>query len=209
MPPHGYPVVIIGAHAIARFGIRQLVTSAPQVEVVDEYSTTDDLKKSGHIGVSANPLIVVLDYHSSPANLEGPLGEISEKNVEIRFILISRSLNESVLRKLSATGVRAFVLDNDRPPVIRQALATVLTGGMWISPSVLASIASSSGERFQLTTRERQVLDLVRRGATNATIAKTLSITSSTVEFHMKNIFDKLGAHSRTDALFRAEKEDV
>lgn len=202
-----HSIILVGCHAFARHGLRQIIEELPQVTIIREHATTKELQTSDDIRVKS--LLVVLDHRGNPANLISPLGELVRINSDLRIVLVSHTLSEAVLRRLSTAGVRAFVLDSDRPVVMKQAIVSVISGGMWIGPSVLASMSSKSNARLQLTLRERQVLELVRKGEANAAIARKLSITSSTVEFHLKNVFGKLGAHSRTDALFRAEQEDI
>lgn len=200
-----HPIIIVGNHAFARYGIRQLIMEIPQVAIIREYTTIEEFQNGSGKGVDS--AVLALDYHGNPANLAPPLGKLLSVHPDVRIVLISHTLTEQVLRRLATNAIRAFVLDSDKPVVMKQAIATVMTGGMWISPSVMASIASQNNAPVQLTGRERQVLNLVRQGETNATIAAALSISTSTVEFHLKNVFDKLGARSRTDALFRAEQE--
>lgn len=202
-----HPVIIVGDHVFARHGLRQVILEIPQVVNIQEYATIEEFQHGGGKGVDS--AVLALDYRGNLANLAPLLGRLLSVYPDVRIVLISHTLNETMLRKLATNGIKAFVLDSDKPGAIKQAVVSVMTGGMWISPSVMASISSQTDAPVQLTGRERQVLSLVRRGEANATIARMLSISPSTVEFHLKNVFDKLGAHSRTDALFRAEQEDL
>lgn len=201
------PIVIVGDHAFARYGMRQVIEEIPQATIIQEYTTIEEFYNGSVKG--ADSTVLALDYHGNPASLAAPLGELLSVYPDVRIALISHTLSESVLRRQASRGIRAFVLDSDKPVVMKQAIVAVMTGGMWISPSVMASIASQNTASVQLSGRERQILNLVRQGEANSTIAKTLTISTSTVEFHLKNVFDKLGAHSRTDALFRAQQEDL
>lgn len=202
-----HSVIIVGENAFARYGVRQIIMEISQLNLVQEHATIEDLRSSESIRTL--PLLVMMEHYGNPSTLVEPLHDLLLINPQLRIVLISRSLNEPVLRKLSGSGVRAFVLDSEKPIVLKQAILAVMTGGLWIGPSVMALFASSNSVRPRFTTRERQVLELVKRGDGNAAIAQELSISPSTVEFHLKNVFDKLGAHSRTDALYRADQEDI
>jgi DNA-binding NarL/FixJ family response regulator len=84
----------------------------------------------------------------------------------------------------------------------------VLSGKTYLAPHIAGKLATRISEDA-LSERETQVLALVAEGRSNAAIAKTLNVSASTVKFHLRNAYTKLGVSSRTSAISAAAKRGI
>lgn len=119
--------------------------------------------------------------------------------------------NEEQFRFLSL-GIQGLVRYRDVRRTLAPAVMKVANGGLWIGSEILAEYISCSRREFVaeqgshgLTHREVQVLQLVQRKLSNKEISSALTVSESTVKFHLANIFEKLGVRTRESAVEKAE----
>ncbi|PYM15646.1 MAG: hypothetical protein DMD81_14455 [Candidatus Rokuibacteriota bacterium] len=102
-------------------------------------------------------------------------------------------------------GVRAVLSRESSPEEIRAAVDSAAAGLITLHPDVFRTAPSAASvaidEARALTTREREILEMMAEGLSNRTIGRRLGISSYTVKFHVASILDKLGAKSRTEAV--------
>lgn len=137
---------------------------------------------------------------------------------ESRVILLTGETEPSAITALLVTAARGYlVYGNFEPADLCNAVLAVAGGLAWLSPVAAAAATATmrdTGRRHhrphratnqvpRLTGRERDVLELLCRGLTNAAIASTLAVTEKTVKNHLNRSFAKLGVHSRTEAVHR------
>jgi len=113
-------------------------------------------------------------------------------------IVWGTSMNETEALKLLQAGARGILRKTADAGTILSCLRTVAGHASWMEDCVFReTIRDGSAERTDLTTRERQVLELVERGLRNKAIATELGISPGTVKIHLKHIFEKTGVHGR------------
>ncbi len=129
------------------------------------------------------------------------------------FSILSNWPLESVLRSgcngsFSMCGlVAGYVLKDEAPKMVVQAIHAVMQGDTWFSKPIVEKLARPApsealpAKQPALTEREVEVLRLLARGYSNAHIAQELGISGPTVRFHLRNIYDKTGLQSRTEAV--------
>ena len=195
-------VAIADDHAIIRLGLRGLFTSAEDIELVSE----------AHDGASAlefakekKPDVLLLDV-SMPG--EGGLEvarQICRLSPMTQVILLTMHAEREVLRQALEAGVAGYLLKDDPPDEVLNAIRKVASGHQHFSPSVshllVGEVARSREpvrrEPFDtLTKREREVLRLLAEGYTNKDVANALSISVKTAEAHRANLYVKLDCHS-------------
>ena len=128
-----------------------------------------------------------------------------------RVILLTAAIDDSKLLEAKLLKVSGIVLKNSDPAFLLDCLDHVRHGRTWIDPELTERArqlakAPASGNRLQLTPRERQLIGFVRTGLRNREIAEQLGVTEGTVKTYLHAVFEKLGVTSRTELAIRAEE---
>ena len=124
---------------------------------------------------------------------------------KVQVLVLTAYSNDNYVRGV-AGNIEGYVLKDEAPETVVQAVRAVMQGGVWFSRPIvekLAQLAANEAppdEQPTLTKRELEVLKLVAQGYTNIQIGETLSISERTVRFHLRNICDKIGGCSRVEA---------
>jgi DNA-binding NarL/FixJ family response regulator len=146
------------------------------------------------------PDITLMDLRLPGANGTDTLITIRGEYPKARIIMLTTSDSDGEIQRALRAGAAAYVLKSMPKNELLAVVRTVHAGGRHIPPEVAARIAEHLGEE-DLTTRELDVLRLIRDGYRNKQIADQLAIAETTVNFHIKNLVDKLGANDRTHAV--------
>ena len=199
----GISVVLIDDHALVRDGVRGILEAEGDIRVVGE--AADSVGGLRRV-VEHQPDIVLLDVAL-------PGGEAAETVTRMRrlapasqIIILSMYDGPQMLRRLFAAGVRGYLLKS----VDRQELVAAVRGVHGDPDRVVLAVSRSSISQIQaepeyvLSARETEILELVAQALSNGQIAMRLNITEGTVKRHLRNVFRKLGAVSRIDAVNKA-----
>jgi DNA-binding NarL/FixJ family response regulator len=154
------------------------------------------------------PDITLMDLRLPGTNGTDILIAIRGEFPDARIIMLSSSDSDGEIQRALRSGAAGYVLKSMPQDELLAVIRTVHTGKRNIPPAVAALIAEHLGEE-DLTTRELEVLQLIRDGRKNKQIADQLSISENTVNFHIKNIVDKLGANDRTHAVTIATRRGL
>ena len=191
-------ILIADDHHLVRAGIRTLLESESEFEVVAEAA-------DGQAAIEAvethQPQVVVMDLSMPRMDGSQAARRILELTTPPAVVVLSMHDDSAVAQKLIRDGVKGYLLKNSMAEELALAIHSVAKGEMYLSPSMADAVVNSAlngetananrlGER--LTPREREVLQLVAEGHTNNSIANTLSISLKTVEKHRANLMSKL-----------------
>ncbi len=146
------------------------------------------------------PDITLMDLRLPGTNGADTLIQIRGEFPQARIIMLTTSDSDGEIQRALRAGASGYVLKSMPKNDLLKVIRLVHAGGRHIPPDVAARIAEHLGEE-DLTPRELEVLRLVRDGHKNKLIADRLTIAETTVNFHIKNIVDKLGANDRTHAV--------
>ncbi len=197
-------VLLVDDHTVTRAGARRILEDAPDIEVVGEASDgVEALSKAD----SLHPDIVALDIDMPGMDGIKACQMLLRHGASTRVLALTGHDKEAYVREMTRLGVQGYLLKSAGPDELIQAVRDIYAGGFAFSISVSEKLRRVANEpQPHMTTKERAVLRAVARGLKNQEIAGELSISLNTVEFHMRNLFDKLGASSRADALMRAHR---
>lgn len=195
-------ILIVDHHVIVGSGLSAILEEYPDFDIVGKAQSGDEfLRLMGH----CRPDIVTIDIEL-PGQINGPeaIRIARHRLPETRVVILTNVLDEIVIRDALQLGVSSYLLKNTSASDLAQAIRSAYHGIPTLSPEVtklvIREIATPSHNGHGLTPREYQVLELVARGLNNQEIAAELSVSLSTVQFHVSNILNKLGVHNRIEA---------
>ena len=196
-----HTVLIAEDHALLRAGMRALLASEPDIEVVCEVDTGEDAVR---MACALKPSVVLMDLNMPGRGGLHALAEIKRREPQIKLLVITMHKTDEYIQEALRSGASGYLLKESSHEELRIAMRTVLAGKVYLSPDVSARMVSNmigAGSRpaatstalDTLTTREREVLKLVAEGLGNKQVAHQLSLSVKTVEKHRSSLMRKLG----------------
>ncbi len=199
-------VLIVDDHAVVRAGIRMLLESDPDIEIVAE----------GESGVDAieyarqfHPDVILMDVTMPKMNGIEATRRIMAEMASVAVVTLTIHEGTDYFFQMLQAGASGYVPKRAAPEVLLDAIHVVARGDVFLEPGVakdlvadyLARVRSGTEQASYdgLTDREREVLTLIAEDETNQGIANELSISVKTVERHRENIMRKLNLHTRTE----------
>ncbi|NLF63835.1 MAG: response regulator transcription factor [Chloroflexi bacterium] len=195
-------VVIADDHHLVRKGVRALLESEGDIEVVGEASTGQEAIEL----VAANkPHVVVMDISMPRMDGTQAAEQILGMNIPVEVVILSMHSDTLIANQLLRQGVKGYLLKNSIADELPLAIRAASRGQVYLSPAISDSVLNtlmmpSEGPLPEspaelLTPREREVLQLIAEGHTNNAIAEILTISVKTVEKHRASLMSKLGVH--------------
>ena len=203
--PETVSIVLADDHAVVRSGLSMLLGSEPDLEVVAQVGTLEELRAAV---VDHRPDLLLLDLHMRGGN---SLELIPELATDTQVLVLTMQDDPEYARSALRAGARGYLLKEVEDAELIQAVRTVAAGGTYLHPALGAQLLSRDGEASgqELTPREREVLRLIALGHTNAEVAERLYLSVRTVETHRANIHRKLGTESRSELVRHALEQGL
>jgi len=184
-------------HPVFREGLSLILASQADMVVVAETSTADEAVRQYR---EVRPDLVLMDLRLPGASGTEALIAIRNQFPQAKVIMLTTSSGDIEIQRALRAGASAYVLKSTPKNELLQIIREVAAGRRRIPSDVAGYVAEHLGQE-DLTPRELEVLELIRDGNRNKQIADKLSISETTVNFHIKNIVDKLQANDRTHAV--------
>ncbi len=199
-------VLLADDHRIVRAGIRQLLESAYDIEVLAE---AGDGEEAQALIQQHRPDVAVLDIQMPKASGIEVTRWVRSHLPEVGVLILTAYDEDPYVMAVLQAGANGYVLKTANTDDLIQAVRDVHEGKSALDPAITRKLMSNMFQRAEkkvedLTERELDVLRLVARGFTNKAIGVQLSISDRTVQGHLAHIFAKLQANSRTEAVMRA-----
>lgn len=179
-------IVIADDHAIFREGLKLLLASQPDFNVVAEFDNVQALKDYAQ---NQPPDIIILDYHMPNGDTLSALDYLKTRFAALKVIVLTGSRSSAILQKLVASKADAVSLKEGSGQQMLSIIQQVQRGRRVITEQVQACLNDLPAE---LTTREFQILTQLVRGLSSKEIADMLSIAPKTVDKHRENLMKKL-----------------
>jgi len=205
MDRNGVPIRVLLAddHPFIRSGIRAELAEEDDILVVGEAGSAEEvMARCPELWLD----VLVLDLSMPGPPPRETVAFLKQHCPDLKILVLTAYQEEAYIRGLVALGVKGYVLKDEATEALVDAIHAVQRGETWFSQSVLEKLSSGGqgvGE-VSLTTRELEILKLLRQGLTNKEIAYHLRIAERTVRYHVENLLDKLQAHNRPEAVANA-----
>lgn len=203
-------VLLADDHGLVLDGLNALISSTPDLHVV---GTARDGETALNEARRLQPAVLVIDLEMPEGGGLACLRALRSEASSVRVLMLSGYGDPHTLRAAIEGGADGFALKTDPPQTTIAAIRQVASGQLVFPQAARRWLARGSSERRTrggvpddrdaLTEREESVLALVAEGKSNAEIADALLVSESTVKFHLRNLFAKLGVTNRTEATAR------
>jgi DNA-binding NarL/FixJ family response regulator len=195
----GKPILILSVedHPVFREGLSTIIASQKDMLLVAQATTACEAISQFR---THRPDITLMDVRLQGSNGTDALIAIREEFPHARIIMLTTSDSDGEIHRALRAGASAYLLKSTPKAELVNVVRSVHEGRRHVPPEVAARLAEHLGDD-DLTPRELEVLRLIRDGNRNKEIAGQLAISETTVNFHIKNLVDKLGANDRTHAV--------
>ena len=198
-------ILSVEDHPVVREGLRAIISSQSDMVLVAQAGNAEQAVAEFR---RHRPDITLMDLRLPGTNGTDTLVAIRGEFPDARIIMLSMSDGDAEIQRAMRGGAAAYLLKSMPSDQLLAAIRSVHAGKRHIPAEVATRLAEHLGEEL-LTVRELDVLRLIRDGHRNKQIADELGIAETTVNFHIKNLVDKLGANDRTHAVTIAIRRGV
>lgn len=198
-------VLIAEDHAILREGLRALLSSSSELEIIGEAS---DGLECINLARKLQPHLILMDLTMPNMNGTEAIRQIKRNSPHISIIALTVHKSEEYVRATLDAGANGYVLKDDTHSDLLNAIVNVQKGNTYLSPGICdkvingyldnpsAASTPSTASWDQLTVREREVTKLIAEGKKSREVAEYLSLSLKTVEKHRTNLMRKLDLHN-------------
>ena len=190
-------LLCVDDHPLLREGIAAVIEPQADMVLVAQASNGAEALEEFR---RHRPDIALMDLRLPGTNGIDTLIAIRGEFPRARVIILTTSDGDGDIQRALRSGASGYILKSMPKNEMLSVIRSVHTGNRHVPPEVAARLAEHLGEE-DLTDRELEVLRLIRDGYRNKQIADQLAIAETTVNFHIKNLVDKLGANDRTHAV--------
>lgn len=196
-------VVIVEDHTLLRQGLKALISSDNEVEVVGEADNGLDAIK---LASSEWPCLMMMDLSLPGINGIEAIREIKKSHPTIKILVLTVHMAEEYVSEALKAGADGYVLKHATQEELMFAIKSVLSGKSYLSPDIVAQVVSGYLDNNanvgtdhawdSVTLREREILKLVAEGRPNKFMASYFSLSLKTIEKHRSNLMKKLDLHN-------------
>ena len=211
-------VLIVDDQALFRAGLRTLLSTRPELEVVGD---AENGEQALALAASLRPDVVLMDLKMNVLDGVAATRRLRVQSPDCRVVALTTFEDDELVFEALRAGALGYLLKDAPVERLVEAVLAAARGESVLQPSVASKVLAElsrltttsprpvAPELAKLSEREREVLQLLSRGASNKEIASALFLAEGTVKNHVTNILDKLGVTDRTQAALRARELGV
>lgn len=205
MPERLLRILLADDHVTVRHGLKLLIDSQPDMNVVSEVSDGNAAVESA---VALKPDVIIMDISMPGMNGLVATRKLKQLQPDAAIVTLTRHADDAYLQELLRAGVSGYVLKQSAPTELLQAIRAASAGRQYLDSALTARVTAAflgkPGNRVnrpvtKVSERESEVLRLIASGYSNKEIAARLSVSVKTVEAHKANAMRKLGLNGRID----------
>ena len=202
---HEITCLIVDDHEVVREGLRLSLSRAPHIRVVGEAA---DGETAIALAERRRPNVVVMDIRMPGIDGLEATRQLRDRAPDVPVILFTAYSDRPLLSRGLDSGAKGYVLKEASHDTLLRAIETVASGQTFVDPALMPSFLGKD-QTDMLTAREREILQLLAEGMSNADVAQKLFISQETVKSHVRHILTKLEADTRTQAVAIALREAI
>ncbi len=194
-------VLLADDHAIVRAGIRNVVDDIPDIEVIAEVGDGPALLETI---IREEPDFILVDLSMPDFDPIKSIHKIRVQNPTMKILVVSAYDDEPYVHGLLEAGVDGYHLKDQPLSDLKLAISRIIAGERWVSSSLLSKLMvkkKPAANTPMLTSRQRDILQLLEEGMDNQSIALELNLSIKTIENHLTRIYRQLGVQSRLEAV--------
>ena len=194
-------ILLADDHAVVRQGFKMILAAQPDMEIVGEAGNgREALDLAGQL----QPDVIVMDVAMPELNGIEATRRVADVSPRTRVLALSMHKDSVYVREILRAGARGYLLKDSIASDLLAAVRAIARGEGYLSPGVSDAVLNDYRRHVTdpidlLTSREREVLQMIAEGKTNKEIATVLSLSVYTVDAHRGHIMEKLNVHSVTD----------
>lgn len=200
-------IAIVEDEKTVREGLRLLIDGTEGYKCIATYANAEEaLQEIFEI----QPDVVLMDIHLPGMSGIECVAKLKERDPEFQIVMLTIYEDDEQIFNSLAAGAQGYILKKTPPAKLLEAISEVHQGGSPMSSQIARRVVDffqvkevSSTETENLSAREKEILSYLSKGYRYKEIADILSISIETVRTHIRNIYEKLHVHSRTEALLK------
>jgi DNA-binding NarL/FixJ family response regulator len=197
-------VLIVDDHEVVREGLRLSLLRSPQIRVVGE---APDGETAIALADRRRPDVIIMDLRMPGMDGIEATEEILKGKPDTGVIVFTAYSERALLSRSLESGARGYILKEAPHETLLRAIEKVAGGETFVDPALMPNLIQGRDGGDSLTQREREILQLLADGMSNADVAQRLFISQETVKSHVRHILVKLEADTRTQAVAIALRE--
>lgn len=203
-------VLIADDHPLVRHGIKTFLETHDDIYIVGE---AENGREAIEICEKHLPDVVLMDVRMPGLNGIEATNHILKKRPNIKVIILTSFIDKELIENSLKAGASSYLLKNESGERIVRVIRDAYQGKSNLSSEatqiMISEVRNPLSKRYQLTKREKEILSLMVEGLSNKEIAKRLTLSTSTIQFHITNILSKFGVSKRTEAIYLALKQKL
>jgi DNA-binding NarL/FixJ family response regulator len=205
-PEREITCLIVDDHEVVREGLRLSLSRASHIRVIGEAS---DGASAVALAERRRPDVVIMDVRMPGMDGLQATKILSEKLPETAVLIFTAYSERSLLGRGLESGAKGYILKEAPHQTLLRAIEKVAAGDGYVDPALMPAFLSGKEKDDMLTGREREILQLLADGMSNADVAAKLFISQETVKSHVRHILAKLEADTRTHAVAIALRDAI
>lgn len=203
-------VLVADSHPLVRIGLRTVLNAQHGMTLAGEANSVYEVQ---HMCREYHPHVLLLDPTMPGGQARDVLSSVLEQHPEMKVLILGTNAEAERMYDLVTAGAVGYVLKNEAPETVIQAIRTVVQGGTWFSRPLLEKLVrrkmSRQDEKPSLTKGKRRLLELIAQGWENARIATELNLAEQTVRNYVSRLYMELDVRSRAEAIVWAREHSI